>query len=54
MDDKKHSHHTINLPMHLAEKIMQVVDSEKHGYTSVPDFVKEATRRYLRDLGYLT
>ena len=42
------------MPMSLADKIKEVVASDKHGYTNVPDFVKEATRRYLRELGYLT
>ncbi|MCW3990597.1 MAG: ribbon-helix-helix domain-containing protein [Candidatus Bathyarchaeota archaeon] len=53
MDDRKHSYHTVNLPKSLAEKIKEVIASDKHGYINVPDFVKEATRRYLRELGYL-
>jgi len=42
------------MPMPLAEKIEEVVVSGEHGYTSIPDFIKEAIRRYLRELGYLT
>jgi Arc/MetJ-type ribon-helix-helix transcriptional regulator len=52
-DDKKYKYHTVNLPENLASKIEEVILSGKHGYTSVPDFVKSAVRRYLRDLGYL-
>ena len=51
--EKKYRYHTVNLPENLAEKIEEVIDSGKHGYTSVPDFVKSAVRRYLRDLGYI-
>ena len=47
-DDKKYKYHTVNLPENLALKIEEVIDSGKHGYTSVPDFVKSAVRRYLR------
>lgn len=54
MGESKYRYHTVNLPMELTEKIMEVVESGKHGYTNVPDFTKEAVRRYLRDLGYLT
>ena len=55
MDDEKSKkrYHTLNVPIHLAEKIEEAIDSGKHGYTSVPDFVKEATRKYLRELGYI-
>ncbi len=55
MDDKKpkQKHHTVNVPQILAEKIEEVITSGKHGYTNFPDFVKEATRRYLRELGYI-
>lgn len=52
-EDKKYKYHTVNLPENLAEKIEEVIQSGKHGYTSVPDFVKSAVRRYLRELGYL-
>ena len=53
MSDKKYKYHTVNLPENLTLKIEDVISSGKHGYTSVPDFVKSAVRRYLRDLGYL-
>ena len=51
VDEKRY--HTVNLTLVLAEKIEEVIDSGKHGYTSIPDFIKEATRKYLRELGYL-
>ena len=53
MTSRKYKYHTVNLPESLANKIQEVIDSSKHGYTSIPDFVKTAVRRYLRELGYL-
>lgn len=53
MSKRKYNYHTVNLPESLAEKIDEVIRSGKHGYTSIPDFVKAAVRRYLRELGYL-
>ncbi len=43
----------MNLPEPLAEKIREVIRSGKHGYTSIPEFVRSAVRKYLRELGYL-
>ena len=54
MSESKYKYHTINLPDSLAKKIEEVIESGSHGYTSVPDFVKSAVRRYLRELGYLS
>ncbi|MDH5792404.1 MAG: ribbon-helix-helix domain-containing protein [Candidatus Bathyarchaeota archaeon] len=53
MTSRKYRYHTVNLPESLARKIEEVIESSKHGYTSIPDFVKTAVRRYLRELGYL-
>jgi metal-responsive CopG/Arc/MetJ family transcriptional regulator len=53
MSQRKYKYHTVNLPETLAKKIEEVIASRKHGYTSIPDFVKTAVRRYLRELGYL-
>jgi len=53
MDEKKYRYHTVNLPENLTSLILEVIASGKHGYTSVPEFTKEAVRRYLRDLGYI-
>jgi len=39
--------------MILADKVSEAIVSGKHGYHSIPDFVKEAVRRQLRELGYL-
>jgi Arc/MetJ-type ribon-helix-helix transcriptional regulator len=52
-ENRKYSYHTVNLPMNLTMKIEEVIQNGKHGYTNVPDFTKEAVRRYLRDLGYI-
>ncbi len=51
--EKKYVYHTVNLPKNLVDKIEEVIASGKHGYTNVPDFTKEAVRRYLRELGYI-
>jgi Arc/MetJ-type ribon-helix-helix transcriptional regulator len=53
MPERKYKYHTVNLPVALAEKIEEAVESGDHGYTSIPDFVKSAVRRYLRELEYL-
>ena len=53
MSKRKYKYHTVNLPESLAKKIEELISSGKHGYTSIPDFVKTAVRRYLRELGYL-
>ena len=53
MPESKYRYHTVNLPGSLAKKIEEVIASGKHGYTSIPDFVRASVRRYLRELGYL-
>jgi len=53
MTERKYNYHTVNLPSSLADKIKEVITSDKHGYTNVPDFVRASVRRYLRELGYL-
>ena len=53
MPRKKYRYHTVNLPKILADKNSEVVASGKHGYQSIPDFVKDARRRHPRELGYL-
>ena len=53
MPTSKYKYHTVNLPDSLAKLIVEVIESRKYAYTSIPDFVKEAVRRYLRELGYL-
>jgi len=53
MSKRKYKYHTVNLPDSLAQKVEEVIASGKHGYTSIPDFVKAAVRMYLKELGYL-
>ncbi|GAH83041.1 unnamed protein product [marine sediment metagenome] len=53
MAKKKYNYRTINMPRTLVDKIKEVLASEKHGFTSIPDFVKVAIRKYLRELGYI-
>ncbi len=43
---------TISLPQELLDRIEEVVDSGKFGYASASEFVKEAIRERLRELGY--
>ena len=44
---------TVRLPQQLIDIIDEVVKSGKYGYTSVSDFVTDAVRKRLRELGYL-
>ena len=53
MSKKKFKYHTVGVPWQLADKIEEAIASGKHGYTSFPDFVKVAIRKYLRELGYI-
>ena len=53
MSKRKYNYHTVNLPEGLAAKINEAIESKKYGFTSIPDFVKEAVRKYLKELGYL-
>ena len=53
MSKRKYKYHTVNLPGSLAKKVEEVIESGNHGYTSIPDFVKDAVRRYLRELDYI-
>ena len=40
------------IPEELAKKIDEVVKAKKHGYRSRQDFVVDAIRKLLRELGY--
>ena len=53
MTERKYRYHTVNLKPGLANKIQEVIDSDKHGYASIPEFVTVAIRRYLRELEYI-
>jgi Arc/MetJ-type ribon-helix-helix transcriptional regulator len=53
MSEKKYKYHTVNLPDSLSKIVEEVINSQQHGYASIPEFVKEAVRRYLRELGYI-
>jgi len=53
MAKKKYHYHTINLPRQLADKIEEVLASDKHGYTTIPEVVRVAIRKHLRELGYI-
>jgi len=53
MEKKKYRYHTVNIPPQLITKINEAIESDKHGFLSIPDFVREAVRKYLTELGYL-
>jgi len=53
MVKKKYNYYVVNLPSNLADEIKEVIASDKHGYLSIPGFVKVAIRKYLRELGYI-
>ena len=53
MSRRKYRYRNVNLPESLANKIKEAIDSGRHGYTSVPDFVRAAVRKHLRELGYI-
>jgi len=40
MSKRKYKYHTVNLPMDLAAKIKEAIESGKHGFTNIPDFVR--------------
>ncbi len=44
---------TISIPKKLIEKIDNVINSKEYGYTSRPEFAKEAIREKLKSLGML-
>ncbi|MEM1703538.1 MAG: ribbon-helix-helix domain-containing protein [Zestosphaera sp.] len=44
---------SVRIPEELHKIIQQVVSEGKYGYTSVSDFVVDAVRQRLRELGYL-
>ncbi len=53
MKERKYKYHTVNLDLRLANKIQEAVDSDKHGYIRISEFVMVAIRRYLRELEYI-
>jgi len=44
---------TAKIPEELAKIIDEIVKSRKYGYRSFNEFVVEAVRKRLRELGYL-
>lgn len=44
---------TIKIPEELAELIDKVIESRRFGYRSRAEFVAEAIREKLRELGYI-
>lgn len=44
---------TISLPTVLMKRVDKIIESEKYGYKNRPDFVLDAIRKRMRELGYL-
>ena len=44
---------TVSIPKHLMKKVEAVVTSGAHGYQNKSDFVLDAIRKRLRELGVL-
>lgn len=42
---------TVSLPKSLIEKVDEIIEIKKLGYTSRPEFIKDAIRRHLERLG---
>ena len=50
---KPRDYTTVSIPMSLAKRIDDVVQSGKYGYQNRSDFILEAIRKRLRELGLL-
>ena len=50
---KKRTYTTVSIPLSLMERIDEVITSGKHGYRNRSDFILDATRKRLRELGFL-
>ncbi len=50
---KKNIYTSVSIPITLAQRIDDVVESGKYGYQNRADFVLEAIRKRLRELGLL-
>jgi len=44
---------TIKIPKELADLIDKVIESKRFGYRSRAEFINEAIRQKLRELGYI-
>lgn len=40
----------VNIPRQLTDEIQRVIKKNPNGYTSVSDFVKDATRRHIEKI----
>jgi metal-responsive CopG/Arc/MetJ family transcriptional regulator len=47
MDAMNGEYATIKLPIELLEQIEKIIDSNKYGYKTKPEFIKEAIRKHL-------
>ena len=50
---KRRDYTTVSIPFALMDKIDTVIDSKNHGYASRSDFIYDALRSRLRELGIM-
>lgn len=43
---------TVNVPLEMYEMVKKIVENGKLGYVSADDFIRDAIRKRLRELGY--
>ena len=54
MENKQSTHITVSISRKLIERIDEVIESGKTTYTTRSDFIKDALRKRLRELGFET
>ncbi len=52
-DGKRRDYTTVSVPLALMDKIDSVIESRNHGYASRTDFIYDAIRARLRELGIM-
>jgi len=50
---KERTYTTVTIPISIMEKVEEIIKKEKFGYRSKTDFILDATRKRLRELGAL-
>ena len=51
-ESKRKRYTSVSIPVRLAKIIEEVIESGVYGYTSVGEFVRDAVRRRLEELGF--
>ena len=53
MEMRKRNYTTVSIPMALVKKIDAVIEAGEYGYRNRSDFILDAIRKRLRELGFL-